>query len=197
MNYGKHPKVYDESWLKKLPPVYLGGYYSDTKDMYCKGGVFSQIFKIDETILTSSIRSVLAKIKETQSVGIHIRRGDLSDYNVVYGYPVTIDYLRDSIKLFFNRYATPVFYFFSDDSDYVQNKVIPFLGFKINYWISNSGFETVYEDFVLLSNCKDLITSKGTMGKYAALYNNAENVVISKDDNQYYILNGNCNIIKI
>ena len=187
-NTGKHPKENDTSWLTLSPPVYLGGYYTDTLDMYNSGGIFKTLFKLNDEILSPVMMNILNKIRSTKSIGVHIRRGDLKSYNVAYGYPVTLDYIRESIKLFKGRDPESIFYFFSDDRDYIVNEVIPTLDININYWLSESGFENVYEDFILLANCKALITSKGTMGKYAALYENADTIVVAKDDKQKNML---------
>ena len=192
-HHGKYPEQEDTSWYNVKAPVYLGGYYSDIKQMIMSGGIFTYIFKLDKNILSPVMKKVCYNIIQTQSVGVHIRRGDLKDYNITYGNPVTLDYIQNSISYFSKELNNPVFYFFSDDKDYIEKEVIHTIG-DIKYWVSDRDYQNVYEDFILLSYCKGVITSKGTMGKYAALYGNAKTIVLSADDRQIDIVKYlNCN----
>lgn len=195
-NYGEHPHKKDTSWKKAKAPLYLAGYYTDINEMYMDGGYFSSLFIIDTKILTSSKQVILKQIKQTQSVGVHIRRGDLKEFNVAYGHPVTINYIKDAINYYLSQSGNPTFYFFTDDIEYVNKELIPSLGINIHYWVSDTDFGKVYEDLVLLATCKNIITSKGTMGKYAALFKNAQTTVIAKDDSQRCILeDGGCKYV--
>lgn len=188
INCGKYPAEVDKSWLNKSAPVLLHGYYSDIPEMYDKGGLFARLWKLDAGILSERNRKVLGLIESTNSVGIHVRRGDLSTYNSVYGNPVSIDYLIKGIEHFLAEREKPMFFFFSDDTQYVKDVLIPSIKMNISFEVIESEQDRVYEDFILLSFCKDLITSKGTMGKYAALYGNAKTVVLANDDRQKFIV---------
>ena len=51
-------------------------------------------------------------IENHNSIAVHVRRGDLAEYNIAYGYPVTINYFVEAIKYIKEKTIDPVFYFF-------------------------------------------------------------------------------------
>ena len=162
------------------------------------GGKFVELWGINTKLLSQEGQKRLCKIKTSQSIGVHVRRGDLATYNSTYGSPVSNEYIKEGIDYFICERESPVFYFFSDDIQFVKEDLIPSLNLKFNYEVIESDQDEVYEDFVLLSYCKDLIASKGTMAKYAALYGNAKAIVISGEDRQKHIIeNISCNKIMI
>ncbi len=64
------------------------------------------------------------------------------------------------------------FYFFSDEPDWVRDELIPQLyltegNCKI---VDINGSDKGYMDLFLIARCKHQITSKGTLGKYGALF---------------------------
>lgn len=187
-NYiGLYPKSLDTGWIGLKPPRFLSGYYADPQGLYRK--VYNEVFRLDANVLDADNKA-LYDIIDGYSVAVHVRRGDLSGYNPAYGYPVTIDYFINAVKYLYDKYSSPVFYFFSDDKTYVETQLLPLLPQNICYKLVNNGAEKGYMDLMLISRCRDQITSKGSLGKYGALLDSSplRTVIVSKDDTQIFML---------
>ena len=118
---------------------------------------------------------ILLNIKHTQSVGIHIRRGDYIN-NALYKDICTIDYYLKAIKYVSSIHTNSRFYFFSDDIEWCEHN------FKN---INNSTFikskkNKSYVDMILMSNCKSMIISNSTFSWWGAFLNlNNDAIIIS------------------
>lgn len=190
-NVGKYPDDLSLEWVNITPPKILKGYYADPTYIYAH--YFKETFQINpEKILDNKNKKIFNTISNiSDSVAIHVRRGDLSNYQPGYGYPVSIQYFSEAIAFFCKKLEVPHFFIFSDDPHYVENELIPNISEHIKYTIILNGAEKGYMDLALISKCKHQITSKGTLGKFGALLNeNTQKIVItSKDDKQIFMLN--------
>jgi hypothetical protein len=111
---------------------------------------------------------------------------------------VTETYFGDAIRYMLNISNDFCFYFFSDGLDYVQDVLIPSVGVDFKYKLVSNTQENGHYDLLLISKCKHQITSKGSLGKMGALLGMCDDkvVVLSKDDNSLYMLDGfNCKIV--
>lgn len=165
-------------WMSLHAPLFLSGYFRDCDEIY--GRLFNDIFKADLSVLDPDNRTFLNKIEieengecvETVSrtCAIHIRRGDLSKYNEAYGMPATLEYFREGVKAVKAENGENVRYFvFSDEPSWCIDNIVPFLGISQIETIGHNGSEKGYMDLLLMSRCRNIITSQGSMGKYAAL----------------------------
>lgn len=186
--WGKYPASQDVSWTNLSAPIFLGGYYYDPKDMY--KGLFQETFKVSIDVMNAIDRHVYENIPE-ESIAVHVRRGDLSVYHEAYGVPVTIDYFRKAISFFYELLKNPVFYFFSDDLEYVRTKLLPSLPKDISCILLSNGEDKGYIDLFLISRCTHQITSKGTLGKFGALLNitPGKKIVVFENDPQLFYFN--------
>lgn len=184
---GLYPKSLDTEWVVLKPPCFLSGYYADPQGLYRK--VYNEVFRPDANVLDADNKHLYDTLDEN-SVAVHVRRGDLSGYNPVYGYPVTIDYFISAVKYMSDKYSSPVFYFFSDDRTYVETQLLPLLPQNICYKLINNGAAKGYMDLMLISRCRNQIASKGSLGKYGALLDSSplRTVIVSKDDTQIFML---------
>lgn len=188
-NYvGNYPYELSTNWVDLLPPRILSGYYADPSYLYYP--LFQKVFHIcSKDILDFENQHICTMIENHNSIAVHVRRGDLAEYNIAYGYPVTINYFVEAIKYIKEKTIDPVFYFFSDDRNYVEQELLPIIPVKIEYKIVQNGSEKGYIDLFLISMCKHQITSKGSLGKYGALLgmNKEKMVLVSKDDTQTFM----------
>ena len=112
-------------------------------------------------------------IEETESVSIHVRRGDY--LSVIYKNQfVTLDknYYGNAIKYISEHVSNPHYFIFSDDAAFVkemfkdiENKTIV---------AANSGDDS-FRDMQLMSLCKHNIIANSTFSQWAALLNDNEN----------------------
>lgn len=174
--------LYD--WMKLAPPVYLKGYYNTPVTWYKD---FKSFFKINESVLDEPNQAMLDSIRgKSNSVAVHVRLGDLSGYNPAYGSPVSVSYFRRSMEYIESRKGPCHYYFFSVNPQWIRESLIPELGMENNYTIvSLNGSDKGYMDLILMSFCRNQITSKGTLGKYAGFLCEQDNNIITVFDDDY------------
>lgn len=124
--------------------------------------------------------SIAEEIGASNSCCIHVRRGDLSNYNKDYGYPPDEEYFIKAIKLVNSLDKVDKFYFFSDDTEWVKDKIIPHLNKNISYKVcSENGSDKGYLDLYLMSKAKFIIASQGSLGRYAKILSNRNPTIIT------------------
>lgn len=142
-------------------------------------GSTSYIFNTRRLDHDSKNLKILEKINATNSISIHIRRGDYvsSKYANIYAGVCDLAYYNRAIKYISSRVENPSFFVFSDDFEWV----------KSNIDISNADFidwnldKNSYIDMFLMNQCKHNIIANSTFSWWGA-YNNAirrEGIVIS------------------
>lgn len=127
--------------------------------------------------------------KCVDSVGVHVRRGDLKEEVSSYGAPASFDYFMNATAFFKKKLYRPYFYFFSDEPEWVKMDLLPRLSVKdCAEVVDINGSDKGYMDLYLLAHCKHQITTKGTLGKFGALLadNPDKYVVLYNDETQQY-----------
>lgn len=168
-----------------IPPKYLGDYYHSPTEVWSK--LFPKYFKSNSQVLNEQ-KTLFDEIKQNkQSVAIHVRMGDLKEFNPAYGHPASVQYFQKAIHYFEQKFSQPFFYFFSDEPVSVEKELLKNLSVSANaYKIVST--EKGYTDLFLISACSHQITSKGSLGKFGALLNDSpEKIVVLCDDSTEYI----------
>lgn len=162
-------------WMDLRGPMHLSGYFHDPEEMFSHW--FPKLFRADTSILTGNDRQVLTWIEEAEHEGdacaVHVRRGDLATYAEAYGEPASTGYFLKAIKAVADEAAKngrKVKYFiFSDEPDYVRESLLPLLtGYDVQLCDAN-GSDRGYCDLTLISQCRHVVSSQGSLGKYGAL----------------------------
>lgn len=185
---GTYPKSMSTDWMAFTPPVLMQGYYADSPILF--NNYFPVVFKSTLNVLDAENLAVYKEIDRNKSIAVHVRRGDLSTENPTYGIPATVDYFIKAIILLKTRFEIKSIYFFSDGHDYVKKEIQPRLNFPLEVNLVENGSDKGYMDLILMSRCKYVITSKGTLGKYAALLDlqSPKIVTVIRDDKQTHML---------
>lgn len=160
------------AWTGITAPAYIDGYFRDVEEMY--GENFRSEFKPDFGILDESSLKLEKEIREGNRCGsscaVHVRRGDLSRFNKAYGAPAEEKYFIDAIRRVENGNREKIRYFiFSDEPDWCREHLLPYLGEREAIVCDANDSGHAGRDLLLLSECRHIITSQGSMGKYAAL----------------------------
>ena len=144
---------------------------------------FNEVFDLDKYILPkldNDNKSVYEDIKNCKhSVACHVRRNDYLvvdyrryDLNEVY-FIKAIEKISEQIK------EKLKIYFFSDDMDWVKNKLIPLIKDKYDYMaVDINDNDRGYFDFYLISNCKYQIASEGRFCEKAHIFNKYKNKIL-------------------
>lgn len=120
--------------------------------------------------------SLLKLIKDTQSISIHIRRGDYLNFSDIYGNICDKNYYNKAIERF-KEFKDVIYIFFSDDVNWVKGEFSHISNSIFVDW--NTGSNS-YIDMYLMSNCKHNIIANSSFSWWGAyLNNNPDKIVIA------------------
>lgn len=173
----KNNTFYDKNLVGKNDYYYYEGYFQNEKYFkHLRNNLvsdFSLKIPIDE-----KNQFILDKIKNTDSVSVHIRRGDyvtLDYVNKIHGV-CSLSYYEKAIEYIAQRVKSPHFFLFSDDIQWVIENL------KINYPFSVVDFnqEKGWFDLNLMKNCKHHIIANSSFSWWGAWLNeNPSKIVIA------------------
>ena len=169
-NYSKNKKL--------LKNTLIRGYWQSEKYFNIIESTIRKEFTFPKNL--DKKNSLLEKrIEGTNSISIHVRRGDYADNpltNKRHGL-CSLDYYTNSIRYISNHINNPVFYIFSDDPEWVKNNIIIDYSSEIINW--NLGRES-YIDMYLMSICKHNIIANSSFSWWGAWLNsNPQKIVIA------------------
>lgn len=163
-----------DSTLLQVDDGYIQGYFYSEKYFFHIEEDIRKDFFFKE-ILPSN-EGLLLEIENSNSIGIHIRRGDYvnSKYNL--SEVCNIAYYERAIEHTQERVFEPKYYIFSDDLEWCRN----------NLPINNAVFVDInrgkdsYMDMCLMSRCKHNIIGNSSFSWWGAWLNgNAEKIIVS------------------
>lgn len=151
--------------------IYLSGLFVDEKSVSSIDEVIRKDFSYKEK-LDGSNKIIADNIQKTNSISLHIRRGDL----VSLGYTIcNSNYYQNAIDYMCKNIENPTFFIFSDDSDWVKKH----LKIKQKHVIvdKNIGNKS-YIDMRLIELCKHNIIANSTFSWWGAWLNNNPNKIV-------------------
>lgn len=165
---------------KTVTDMYIEGYFAN-EVYYSKvlADLRKEIsFPVEKAANSDKIKIMAHKMKEENSVSIHIRRGDyLNPENAAgFGGICTDEYYDESMKICMEKMENPCFYIFSDDTEYAnefKNRA------KEKFNLSDADITVVnlnenddnYFDMYLMSCCKANIVANSTFSFWGARLN--------------------------
>ncbi len=161
-----HPEVYD------FTDKYLTGYFACEKyyaDILPKLRTEIKFPVMENQENLAKNEAVIRRMQETDSVSVHIRRGDYLDAAnaELFGGICTEEYYQAAISYLKERFPKARFFFFSDDSAYVKEH---YTGEDSEIIDWNYGKESFY-DIMLMSQCKHNICANSTFSFWGARLN--------------------------
>lgn len=178
-NYYKdyHPKLLKKV-SKKLSAgkdVYLDGYFQSEKNFGEIRPILLQEFKLKPEFITPKVRDFVDQIsgknsvEPTDSVSIHIRRGDYAQNPKTKEYHglCPLSYYEQAIKTITEKIEKPHFYIFTDDPEWVKENL------KINYnntFVSGNDLKGPQELW-LMSKCDHNIIANSSFSWWGAWLN--------------------------
>ena len=133
--------------------------------------------------MTDSFCELHNKILSTNSVAVHVRRGDYVDLGICLGE----SYYRESVNFLCKELQSPTFYIFSDDIEYAK-KLCAFVRDADVVPVVYDAHNSTIEDFLLMKSCKHNIIANSSYSWWAAWANVHENKIVvapkreNKDD---------------
>ena len=158
---------------------------------------FDKIFDLDKYILQkldNDNKRVYEDIKNYKhSVACHIRRTDYINHHYRRYNLLDENYFIKAIEKINKQIIGKLkIYFFSDDMDWVKNKLIPLVKNNYDYIaVDINDNDRGYFDFYLISNCKYQIASEGRFCETAHIFNKYKNKILitPNDIDEKYIRN--------
>ena len=157
--------------------AYLNGHWQSEKYFKDIDPIIREEFTVKNE-LGGRNKEVAEEIERTNSVSLHVRRGDYVT-DEAQSHIGTCDpaYYTQAVAIIGKKINTPSFFVFSDDMNWARKNII--LNYPTIYVDHNNAF-TNYEDLRLMSLCKHNIIANSTFGWWGAwLNNNSQKIVIA------------------
>lgn len=169
--YSFRPEVFHEVESDYL--FFLGGWHCDRYFIDIEKEIRG-LYKFDLNKLTKEGVNIIEQIINSESVSIHVRRGDYQTVgSKLFGPVCDLSYFMNAIDKVKNKLGAVDFFVFSDDLDWVKKNL------KINatYVESNSRLNS-WQDMMMMSCCKHNIISNSSFSWWAAWLNKNPNKII-------------------
>lgn len=173
-----------ETKLKYLPQifelssdrVYLDGYFQSYMyfEQYREDllNLFAPRYEFNE-----EWKSYCREMCQVDSVAVHVRRGDylkIKNKNDLQ-YVLEEDYYKRAIDFLTEKLSNPVFYWFSDDIEWVKEHFGDNSQFK---YVQLTSENADLDEMMLMSNCKNIITANSSFSWWAAWLNQNEKAIV-------------------
>jgi hypothetical protein len=168
---------FDPNFFRARCEVYLIGYWQSEK--YFEG--IAPLLREELTLLTQpdpDNQAMASQIEQTESVSVHIRRGDYvsDEHTSRYHGSCSLAYYQDAVGMIARTGVRPAFFVFSDDIEWAKQNLR--LDHPVVY-VSHNGEARDYEDLRLMSLCKHHIIANSSFSWWGAwLSENPEKKVI-------------------
>lgn len=115
-------------------------------------------------------QDMIRKMTDTESVGIHVRRGDYVGNRLVDGI-CTIAYYEAALRQILACPGKYTFFLFSNDLDWCKEHIVPLLGGAKYVVVSeNRGADSTW-DMILMTYCRHLVMANSTFSWWGAFLN--------------------------
>lgn len=146
---------------------YLVGYWQSP--LYFSGieNTLLKDFNFRLPLSSTSLR-VLSHIESSNSVSLHVRRGDYMANKRARKFHGTLplDYYEYAIKIILERVAAPILFIFSDDPSWCRDN-LQFKNCKVHYVDHNHNGDA-WQDMYLMSHCKSSVIANSTFSWWGA-----------------------------
>ena len=158
--------TFDQSILMLGDQHYLKGYWQSEKYF---PSITEQLRHEFQPITepTEKNAEVIHNIDQQQAISVHVRRGDYvqnAQTNAYHG-TTSLDYYKKAAEHIMASVRQPVFYVFSDDSEWVKANLT--FNAQTEY-MTHNGPEKSHEDMRLMSRCKHHIIANSTFSWWGA-----------------------------
>ncbi len=147
---------------------YLAGYWQCEKWFSDVQGEVRSSFKFNESNLNDTNKALLDNIRRTNSVSLHVRRGDYNNIPATQNICTLAGYYTPAINFLQERERDLQFFVFSDDVDWCKAN----LSLDNCCFVDNNSGDASYRDMQLMSCCKHNIIANSTFSWWGAWLNN-------------------------
>lgn len=155
---------------------FMKGFWENTSYINELKTDLKDIFRFKEVLDKENI--YYEKIKHSNSVAVHIRRGDFLTESEKKEYPRNIytvcdnDYYNKAIEYVESLVSNPLYFIFTDDPEYVEREYS-----HLNKIVVSGNND--YTDMQLITICKHCIIANSTFSFWGAMLNNNGGIVVA------------------
>lgn len=131
----------------------------------------------------AATQAVVRKIKERNSVSVHVRRGDYVNNSLYFNIPIS--YYKNAMNYMKEHMDNPAFFVFSNDLQWAREN-LAFPDTDITFVDVNHG-KPDWKDLQLMSLCKHNIIANSTFSWWGAWLNNHPNKIVLTPDHWDYL----------
>ncbi|MDY2637346.1 MAG: alpha-1,2-fucosyltransferase [Phascolarctobacterium sp.] len=159
--------------------IYIDGYFQ-SEDYFkeYRGEIISQFvpnYRPENTYL-----DLLNGIRSSNSIAVHVRRGDFKKDGHPFHYVLDQSYYKKAISIMETEVSEPIFYWFSNDMDWVMNNV----GVSERYrFVNIKSKHSDIDELMLMKNCKHIIAANSTFSWWAAWLNENNPIILVPSKN--------------
>lgn len=168
---------YSPSFFKKKHS-YIEGYFQSEKNFLEVIDRIRKEFTLKKEFESELFLKEKNNINKEKSISVHIRRGDYAEDEKTKNHHggCSSEYYKQAMDLVSSRVASPVFYFFSDDIQWVKKE----FGERENFvFVSDERLED-YEELMLMSYCAHHIIANSSFSWWGAWLNpNPHKIVVA------------------
>lgn len=171
---------YDKKILSLSRNSYLLGYWQTEK--YFKE-YRKDILKMftPRYELSQACNSFIEKVKNCNSVAVHVRRGDY----VKLGICLNLSYYQHAFSILNERFNNLTYFVFSDNVEYAKQMFKNMDG-TFEY-VENSSSNSTLDDFFVMKECKHIIMANSSYSWWAAWLNDNPNKVIIYPEDRLFL----------
>lgn len=158
--------------INKKDFKYFWGYWQSEKYFKDIEEIIKEVF-IFPKLEDKANLDILDIIQKTESVSIHIRRGDYVG-NIGQGGLAPLEYYQKAVEHIKNKVKNPYFFIFSNDIEWCQENI----KLENSYYIDWNTGENSYKDMQLMSLCKHNIIPNSTFSWWGAWLNKNPNKIV-------------------
>lgn len=167
-----HLTPYDPNILRTPREVCLEGYWQSEKYFLEISNIIRKEFKIKDPPDPKN-EKLAERITRTESVSIHVRRGDYLQLQEIFGNP-TLDYYAKCVSMIGEKIQSPNFFIFSDDPQWTSSNL------RVDHpttFVSQNDSKN-YEDLRLMSLCKHNIVANSSFSWWGAWLNSNDRKLV-------------------
>ncbi len=182
--------LYDDSVFHKKYS-YLMGYFQNPEYFRSIRDVLQREFVLSNQV-ESGQGQLIQKLQSTESVAVHVRRGDYvsENHSSLQKYIVQdVDYYHRAFRLVSDKISEPEFYIFSDDIDWCKKNFDSSI-YHIHF-IDSSLSNSVHDDFLFMRSCRHFILANSTFSWWAAWLSHEKGRLVVVPERWYMDTNKN------
>ncbi|RYZ23530.1 MAG: alpha-1,2-fucosyltransferase [Chitinophagaceae bacterium] len=167
---------YDAGFVRLRGPVYLKGYFQSEAYFRPVAAEIRRELTFRELPLPQ-IQALGARLRQEQSVSLHIRRGDYKNPETLRVHGILpLEYYRAAVKRITDSRPDARFYVFTDDLEWVRQH----LAMPEAMLVSGEITKTHFEDLYLMQHCRNHILANSSFSWWGAWLNpDKEKIVVA------------------